>query len=87
MEVSLCPRGAVRGAPWTHLGSCCPVLPLPYSGMTLSRLMPALQTGHTCLLGLVSNHCKQETKVHEGRKPTSVVRQSQQGTRGLTLET
>ena len=29
VEVSLCPRGAVRGAPWTHLGSCCPVLPLP----------------------------------------------------------
>lgn len=47
--------------------------------MTLSRLMPALQTGHTCLLGLVSNHCKQERKVHEGNKPTRVVRQSQQG--------
>lgn len=41
----------------THRGSCWPVLPLPYSGMTLSRLMPALHTGHTCLLGLVSNHC------------------------------
>lgn len=28
--------------------------------MTLSLLMPALQTGHTCRLGLVSNHwCKQ----------------------------
>lgn len=41
----------------THLGSCWPVLPRPYRGITLSRLMPALQTGHTCLLGLVSSHC------------------------------
>lgn len=53
----LCPwgRGGVRS-----LGSCWPVLPLPYKGITLSRLMPALQTGHTCLFGLVSSHwCKQ----------------------------
>lgn len=44
-----------------YLGSCWPVLPLPYRGMTLSRLMPALQTGHTCLFGLVSNHCNRKT--------------------------
>lgn len=53
----LCPWG--RGGVFS-LGSCCPVLPLPYRGITLSRLIPALQTGHTCLFGLVSNHwCKQ----------------------------
>lgn len=52
----LCPcgLGGVRS-----LGSCWPVLPRPYNGMTLSRLMPALHTGQTCLFGLVSNHwCK-----------------------------
>lgn len=43
----------------TNLGSCWPVLPRPYRGMTLSRLMPALHTGHTCLFGLVSNHCEE----------------------------
>lgn len=53
----LCPCG--RGGVLS-LGSCWPVLPRPYKGITLSRLMPALHTGHTCLLGLVSNHwCKQ----------------------------
>lgn len=42
------------------LGSCCCVLPLPYKGTTLSLLIAALQTGHTCLFGLVSSHwCKQ----------------------------
>lgn len=53
----LCPWG--RGGVFS-LGSCCPVLPLPYRGITLSRLIPALHTGHTCLFGLVSSHwCKQ----------------------------
>lgn len=53
----LCPCG--RGGVLS-LGSCCPVLPLPYKGITLSLLIPALQTGHTCLFGRVSNHwCKQ----------------------------
>lgn len=53
----LCPWG--RGGVFS-LGSCCPVLPLPYKGITLSRLIPALHTGHTCLFGLVSSHwCKQ----------------------------
>lgn len=52
----LCPCG--RGGVFSR-GSCWPVLPLPYSGMTLSLLMPALHTGHTWLVGLVSNHwCK-----------------------------
>lgn len=41
------------------LGSSCLVLPLPYSGITLSLLMAALHTGHTCRLGRVSSHwCK-----------------------------
>lgn len=40
-----------------YLGSCWPVLPRPYNGITLSLLIPALHTGHTCLFGLVSNHC------------------------------
>lgn len=39
-----------------HLGSSWLELPRPYSGMTLSLLMPALHTGHCCLLGCVSNH-------------------------------
>lgn len=53
----LCPCG--RGGVLSR-GSCCPVLPLPYSGITLSRLIPALHTGHTCLVGRVSNHwCRQ----------------------------
>ena len=37
-------------------GSSFSSLPLPYSGITLSRLIPALHTGHACRLGLVSNH-------------------------------
>jgi len=42
------------------LGSSCLVLPLPYKGITLSLDIAALQTGQTCLLGLVSNHwCRQ----------------------------
>lgn len=41
-----------------YLGSSWLVLPLPYSGMTLSLLIPALQTGHTDLLGRVSSHWK-----------------------------
>lgn len=53
----LCPCG--RGGVFS-LGSCWPVLPRPYMGITLSRLIPALHTGHTCLLGRVSSHwCKQ----------------------------
>lgn len=51
----------------TDLGSCWPVLPRPYKGITLSRLMPALQTGHTCLVGLVSNHCTTKTMAGLGR--------------------
>lgn len=51
-------KGPGGRSPDPYLGSCCPVLPLPYSGITLSRLIPALQTGHTCRLGLVSSHCK-----------------------------
>ena len=41
---------------WTYLGSCWSEDPLPYTGMTLSRLMPALHTGQVCLFGLVSSH-------------------------------
>lgn len=39
-----------------HLGSSWLELPLPYSGITFSLLMPALHTGHCCRLGRVSNH-------------------------------
>lgn len=39
-----------------YLGSSWLALPLPYSGMTFSLLMPALQTGHCCLLGRISSH-------------------------------
>jgi len=48
----LCPWG--RGGSFS-LGSCLEP-PLPYNGMTLSRLIAALQTGHDCLFGLVSSH-------------------------------
>lgn len=41
---------------WINLGSSCLVLPLPYKGTTFSLLMAALQTGHTCRFGRVSNH-------------------------------
>ena len=40
----------------SYLGSSWFVLPLPYNGITLSLLMPALHTGHTDLFGRVSNH-------------------------------
>lgn len=51
-----CPGG--RGGT-LFLGSSCLVLPLPYRGTTFSLLMAALQTGHTCRFGRVSNHwCK-----------------------------
>lgn len=53
----LCPWG-LGGV--LSLGSCCPVLPRPYNGITFSRLIPALHTGQTWRFGLVSNHwCKQ----------------------------
>lgn len=43
----------------SYLGSSCFVAPRPYNGMTLSLLIAALQTGQTCLVGLVSSHwCK-----------------------------
>ena len=38
------------------LGSLPSELPLPYRGITLSLLIPALHTGQICLLGLVSSH-------------------------------
>lgn len=38
------------------LGSTLLALPRPYRGTTLSLPIPALQTGHSCLFGLVSNH-------------------------------
>ena len=52
--------GSERFGLWVqvYLGSCWLVLPLPYSGMTLSLLVPALQTGHPGLLGHVSSHWK-----------------------------
>lgn len=44
----------------TNLGSSWFELPRPYNGITLSRLIPDLQTGHTFLFGRVSSHwCKQ----------------------------
>lgn len=44
----------------SHRGSSSLVLPRPYSGITFSLLMAALQTGHSCRDGLVSSHwCKQ----------------------------
>ena len=39
-----------------YLGSFPSGFPLPYRGITLSLLIPALQTGQICLLGLVSIH-------------------------------
>lgn len=43
-----------------YLGSSCLVSPRPYNGITLSLLIAALQTGHICLVGRVSNHwCRQ----------------------------
>ena len=52
--------GSERFGLWVqvYLGSSWLVLPLPYSGMTLSLLVPALQTGHPGLLGHVSSHWK-----------------------------
>lgn len=38
------------------LGSSCFPLPRPYNGTTFSLLIAALHTGHSCLVGLVSNH-------------------------------
>lgn len=46
------------------LGACCPVLPLLWNRMTLLWLMPALPTGHTCLLGLVSSHWCKHSQLH-----------------------
>lgn len=41
------------------LGSCWFPEPLPYNGITFSREIAALQTGHVWLFGLVSSHwCK-----------------------------
>lgn len=39
-----------------YLGSLVSVHPRPYIGTTLSLEIAALQTGHVCLLGLVSSH-------------------------------
>lgn len=42
-----------------YLGSCWFPEPLPYNGITFSREIAALQTGHVWLFGLVSSHwCK-----------------------------
>lgn len=49
----LCPWG-LGGV--LNLGSCWLLSPLPYIGMTFSRLMPALHTGHSWRSGRVSNH-------------------------------
>lgn len=40
----------------SYLGSSWLALPLPYNGITLSLLIPALHTGQTDLLGRVSSH-------------------------------
>ena len=47
-----------------YLGSFLSVFPLPYRGMTLSLLIPALQTGQICLFGRVSSHWNDDLVTH-----------------------